>query len=159
MIRSGAQTGVDRAALDAALERAFPLGGWVPKGRRAEDGIIPAHYPLEETPTEEYQVRTEWNVRDSDATLIITQGVVSGGTALTVEFAKAHQKPYLIIDLKDDTLCRDQERVVSLVKEWIDHNGPRVLNIAGPRESKHPGIYNEAKDLIRKILKAVLEQR
>ena len=79
-IVSGGQTGVDRAALDVALELSIPCGGWCPKGRKAEDGALPARYPLKETPSEEYAQRTTWNVRDSDGTLILTHGAPTGGT-------------------------------------------------------------------------------
>ena len=73
-IVSGGQTGVDRAALDVALDLSLPCGGWCPKGRKAEDGPIAAHYPLTETPLDSYPQRTEWNVRDSDGTLVLTRG-------------------------------------------------------------------------------------
>src|SRR6266571_9073801 len=79
-IVSGGQTGVDRAALDVALELGIPCGGWCPRGRRAEDGIIPERYPLIETPTTAYPQRTERNVRDSDGTLVLTVGRADGGT-------------------------------------------------------------------------------
>ncbi|PSQ85488.1 MAG: molybdenum cofactor carrier, partial [Bacteroidetes bacterium QH_2_63_10] len=90
-IISGGQTGVDRAALDAALAFNVPVGGWCPKGRRAEDGQIPDRYPLEETPSEAYEQRTAWNVRDSDGTLIITDGSLEGGTALTMTEARRQE--------------------------------------------------------------------
>ena len=85
---SGGQTGVDRAALDAAIERGIPCGGWAPRGRRAEDGLIPAHYPVHETESDRYPVRTRANVRDSDATLILCRGRPSGGTAFTIACAE-----------------------------------------------------------------------
>lgn len=90
---------MDRAALDVALELNIPCGGWCPKGRRAEDGRIADKYPLEETPAADYQQRTEWNVRDTDGTLILTIGPVTGGTKLTVEFAQKHKRPCLVVDL------------------------------------------------------------
>ena len=85
---SGGPTGVDRAALDAACALGLALGGWCPRGRRAEDGAIPAEYPLRETPGEDYAERTEWNVRDASATLVLTRGQPSPGTALTIELAR-----------------------------------------------------------------------
>ncbi len=85
---SGGQTGVDRAALDVALDLGFPCGGWCPSGRRAEDGPLKEIYPLKETPSKNYAQRTEWNVRDSDGTLVLHRGSLSGGTAFTIELAE-----------------------------------------------------------------------
>jgi hypothetical protein len=90
---------VDRASLDAALEFGIPCGGWCPKGRKAEDGPIPPRYPLSETPSADYGQRTEWNVRDSDGTLILNSGELAGGTAQTVEIARRLRKPFLVVDL------------------------------------------------------------
>jgi hypothetical protein len=98
-IISGGQTGVDRSALDAALTLNIPCGGWCPNGGKAEDGPIPPHFPLQETPSSDYRVRTEKNVTDSDGTLILTHGPVTGATAYTVTLAKKHKKPYFILDL------------------------------------------------------------
>ena len=144
-IVSGGQTGVDRAALEAALELRFPCGGWCPKGRRAEDGEIPLRIPLQETPTDAYEQRTRWNVRDSDGTLVLTEGEPSGGTALTVEESRRIGRPLLILDMKQDPK-------VESVKEWIQENRIRVLNVAGPRESQIPGIYGRAFEFIEKLL-------
>lgn len=101
-IVSGGQTGVDRAALDTALELGLPCGGRCPRGRKAEDGPIPARYPLTETSSAEYAQRTEWNVRDSDGTLVLTRGQPTGGTALTIELAERLGKPYLVVDLESE---------------------------------------------------------
>jgi len=98
-IVSGGQTGVDRAALDAALALGLALGGWCPLGRRAEDGPIPRAYLLQETPTQDYAQRTEWNVRDSDATLILFRGRLTGGSARTAEHAARFERPLLTLDL------------------------------------------------------------
>ena len=95
-IVSGGQTGVDRAALDAAMALGLEVGGWCPKGRRAADGPIPDSYPLTETKCNKYRTRTRWNVRDSDATLILCEGEPTGGTALTVQFCEQLNKPFLI---------------------------------------------------------------
>src|SRR5262245_2006637 len=98
-IISGGQTGVDRAALDVALELGIPGGGWCPKGRRAEDGPIPDRYPLTETPSEHYPQRTEWNVRDADGTLVLIRGQPQRGSALTIAVAERLAKPKLVVDL------------------------------------------------------------
>lgn len=144
MIVSGGQTGVDRAALDAALRLGIPCGGWCPKGRRAEDGAIPAKYPLQETEGNSYNKRTRLNVRDSDGTLVLNRGELDGGTAHTVALAIKLRKPHLVIDL-DDVKPRQ-------VSEWLEAHGIRVLNVAGPREGKRPGIYRAALDLLLDIL-------
>lgn len=144
-ILSGGQTGVDRAALDSAMSLGFRCGGWCPRGRRAEDGRISSRYPLRETPSEDYEQRTEWNVRDADGTLIIGRGEPTGGTALTIELAKKVRKPLLLRDL-------DDEQDVNSVRAWISQHRLRSLNIAGPRESTAPGIYDDAMTLLREVL-------
>ena len=97
---SGGQTGVDRAALDTALALGMPCGGWCPKGRLAEDGPIPQRYPLAETPSAATAQRTEWNVRDSDATLVILRGPAGGGTGATIRFARALGRPLRVVALE-----------------------------------------------------------
>ena len=149
-VMSGGQTGVDRAALDVALEFGLSCGGWCPKGRLAEDGCIDPRYPLRETPSQEYAQRTEWNVRDSDGTLIVTRHEVTGGTAQTVEVAKRLGKPYLVLNLAEPL---DD----SLVETWVRAHKLRVLNIAGPRESKVPGIYAETVTLLRRVFAFLVE--
>ena len=144
-IISGGQTGVDRAALDAALELGIPCGGWCPKGRRAEDGVIPSKYPLEETSSPDYPQRTEFNVQDSDGTLILTWGPPMGGTLLTLKLARKHRKPCRLVDLAEGL-------DVSSVREWLSKSGIETLNVAGPRESEAPGIYEQALDFLRKAL-------
>ena len=143
-IISGGQTGVDRAALDVALELGIPCGGWCPKGRKAEDGRIHSRYPLQEASSSSYSVRTEMNVKDSDGTLILTWGSVTGGTARTLEFAKKFKKPHLVVDLS-----KREEPII--VKEWCQQNRIGVLNVAGPRESKVPGIHNIAVEFLREV--------
>ena len=135
---SGGQTGVDRAALDAAQEAGIVVGGWCPKGRRAMDGVIPNRYPLTETESRDYAVRTEWNVRDSDATLILCMGNLSGGTRVTADCARQYGKPLLIVDLQPP----DDHTVVA---NWLGRYSVNVLNIAGPREEICPGCYALAK--------------
>ena len=134
-IVSGGQTGVDRAALDAALERGIPCGGYVPRGRLAEDGPLAARYPMTECESAGYPARTELNVLHSDATLILCDGAPSGGTKLTAELCRRHGKPCRVVQAKP---LKD---AVSAVKEFLKEAGPRVLNVAGPRESTRPGIY------------------
>ncbi len=137
-IISGAQTGVDRAALDVAINLGIDYGGSVPKGRRAEDGQISAHYDkLTELETDIYEARTQKNVLEADATVIFTEDIPTGGTAVTLEFVKMYKKQYLTIDLKK---VREDE-AITILRKWLHVSRPEVLNIAGPRESKSPGIY------------------
>jgi len=144
-IVSGGQSGVDRAALDVAAELSLPRGGWCPRGRYAEDGPISDAYPLKETPSPATAQRTEWNVRDADGTLVLTEGEPSGGTAVTVHFARRHRKPCLVIDLGEDAGTEARGR-------WIAEHGIGVLNVAGTRESKCPGIYRRAAAFLREAL-------
>ena len=141
-IISGGQTGVDRAALDAAIACKLPCGGWCPAGRKAEDGEVPRSYPLKETADPSYRQRTEWNVRDGDATLIIVRKVpLTGGTSFTADLVKSRSKPCLIVNLKEsDSLEK--------ARAWLAEIKPKVLNVAGPRESYEPGIYEEAKEFL-----------
>ena len=136
-IVSGGQTGVDRAALDAAIALNMAHGGWCPRGRLAEDGRIPDRYELSETDSPEYPVRTERNVVDSDATLILFRGQISGGTELTLRLARRHERPCITVDLDD--LPPPEE-----IGVWLQSNEVEVLNIAGPRESQSPGIADAA---------------
>ena len=145
-IVSGGQTGVDRAGLDAGMEAGLPVGGWCPKGRLAEDGVVPEKYPLIEMGSASYTSRTEQNVIDSDGTLVLNRGKLSGGTKRTVEFAIKHNRPYLTVQL-------DDEPNVEAIMEWVKAQSIRTLNVAGPRESKCPGIYMESIDLLKSLLK------
>jgi hypothetical protein len=144
-IVSGGQTGVDRAALDVALELGLPCGGWCPKGRRAEDGPLPERYPLRETASAAYPARTALNVREADGTLILTRGEPDRGTALTACLAEQYRKPYLSLDL---TQRPDPKEVLA----WAAAHGVRILNVAGPRESSQPGIYDQAKAFLHAVL-------
>ena len=131
-IISGAQTGVDRAALDVALDLNIPCSGWCPKGRRAEDGPIPNKYPVQETEARNYTKRTKLNVQDSDGTLIINRGELDGGTAHT---ARLEENP-------DPTKFT----------HWLTQNDIKILNIAAPREDKRPGIYKQTFLLLMSFL-------
>jgi tRNA nucleotidyltransferase (CCA-adding enzyme) len=145
-IVSGGQTGVDRAALDAAASSGIPAGGYCPAGRRAEDGAIPARYPLVETSSPRYEVRTKRNVRESDGTLVLTEGVLSGGTLVTVEYATVKGKPCLVVPLDGGGATPAQ------VVDWLSVQSIRVLNVAGPRESKVPGVYGRYFRFLRRVM-------
>lgn len=142
---SGGQTGVDRAALDVAMAVGVPCGGWCPKGRRAEDGVLDPRYPLRETSADDYVQRTEWNVRDSDGTLILAQGKVTGGTASTIAYARQVGKPWLVVDLAKAPRPEP-------VWAWLTRHRIGVLNVAGSRESQRPGIYTAAVVFLRRAL-------
>ncbi len=147
-IVSGGQTGVDRAALDVALELDVPCGGWVPKGRIDERGRIPDRYPgLRETETAEWSERTEANVRDSDGTLVISRGPLTGGSKYTREVAERLGRPCLHLDLEGSATA-----ALEATRDWIAANDIRVLNVAGPRESKDRDLYDLAAELLRELL-------
>ena len=150
-IISGAQTGADRAALDAALDAGVRVGGWVPKGRMAEDGRIPEHYPgLRETPADDYETRTRWNVRDSDATLILSHGPLTGGSKLTETIARSTGKPVFHLDLTGVSASE----AVTAIRAWLSRLDGDTLNVAGPRATGDPAIYEEARETVRLLLQA-----
>ena len=144
-IVSGGQTGVDRGALDAAISLGLEHGGWCPRGRLAEDGVIPRRYRLRQTKSADYPTRTEQNVLDSDGTLILYRQRLYGGTELTRRLAEKHGKPYFVVDL-------DQTVDLQPVRRWIDDQAIAVLNVAGPRESSSPGIAGEACEFMAALL-------
>lgn len=145
-IVSGGQTGADRAALDFALANGIPHGGWCPRGRLAEDGTLDSEYGLRETPEAEFPQRTEWNVRDSDGTVIFTIAPeLSGGSKLTAELAARLGKPCLHL-----SQMRDRERVGERLREFVRRHNVRVLNVAGPRASNEP--------LVRRFVIETFEQ-
>ncbi len=148
MIVSGGQTGADRAALDFALAKGVEHGGWCPKGRRAEDGRLPERYRLLETPERNYRQRTEWNVRDSDGTLIVINLELSGGTRYTLDVARKLGKPFLLMEKGG----REKEKELL---DWLENNRVQVLNVAGPRSSTEPEIYG----MTLKLLEAVYRSR
>ncbi len=147
-IVSGGQTGVDRAALDAAVELGIPYGGWCPAGGLAEDldtppGLLDPYPGLRETPSADYSQRTEWNVRDSDATLILLpDGVSSPGTVLTGDLAERMGRPHLRIDPFGAGASAAVERFIERSRPGL------VLNVAGPRQSNAAGIYDAARRLL-----------
>lgn len=147
MIVSGGQAGADRAALDWAIARGIPHGGWCPEGRMAEDGIIPSHYKLEELLDAGYRQRTRQNVIDSDGTLILNIGELDGGTLQTLRFAQQHNKPYQIVQLDGDNMEKQAEHF----RSWIHATCCGILNVAGPRESKRPGIYRQSYDFLARL--------
>ena len=150
-IVSGGQTGADVADLDVAIKLGIPHGGWIPKGRKTEAGFLPAKYQLQEMASASYPLRTEKNVIDSNGTLIISHGKLTGGSALTEKYAEKHERPRLHIDLNEMT---DLEAALKTAT-WISKNNIAVLNVAGPRESKDPKIYQDTKNIIKKVLKNV----
>jgi len=136
-IVSGGQTGADRAALDWAISHGVPHGGWCPSGRIAEDGVIGLQYQLSEALGGGYRHRTRLNVEHSDGTLILNLGDLEGGSLETKRFAERLKKPCHVVQL-------DQGATDQLAREattWLRLHGVQVLNVAGPRESKRPGIY------------------
>lgn len=147
-IVSGGQTGVDRAALDAAIAAGVPHGGWCPQGRLAEDGAIAAQYNLRETESAKYDERTRRNVRDSDGTLILHRGPLTGGTELTRSYALRRGKPVLCVDLAQPFDLKKE------VHAWLIEHGIATLNVAGPRESTAPGIGDEARRFLDELLHA-----
>lgn len=149
-IISGGQTGVDRGALDAALQAGHPCGGWVPEGRMAEDGPLAAHYPVTVLPGAGYQRRTRQNVIDSDATVIVYEARIEpgSGTEMTVDHAKMAGKPILLIDSAATTPIQAARQLIT----FCDANAIGRLNVAGPRESGTPGAYAFTKAMIATFL-------
>jgi hypothetical protein len=136
-IISGGQTGVDRAALDMAIKHGIPHGGWVPRGRKAEDGILPRKYSVRETSGYSYSRRTERNVLEADGTLILSRGKLKGGSLLTRQMALKHGRPWLHVDLEK----RSAFEAALNVHEWSTRERIGVLNVAGPRASEDREIY------------------
>jgi len=147
-IISGGQTGADRAALDTAIEKGIPHGGWIPKGRKTEDGTLPEIYNLQEMPTASYPKRTEQNILDSNGTLIISHGSLTGGSSLTRKLAKQHNKPFLHLDMTELT----SEQASEQLKRWVAGHNIKTLNVAGPRASKDPLIYSLTKEIIARAI-------
>jgi hypothetical protein len=146
-IISGGQTGADQAALDVAIKLDIPHGGWIPKGRKTENGPLPEKYQLKEMSTANYPKRTKKNIMESDGTLILSHGGLSGGSALTQDYADRVQRPCLHINFNIANIFQAALRVIN----WIQENGIRVLNVAGPRASKDPKIYKATVDLLESV--------
>lgn len=155
-ILSGGQTGADRAALDFAIAHGIPYGGWCPRGRLAEDGPIDARYELQETPSRRYAQRTEWNVRDSDGTLVCTIAKrASGGTGLTLACTRRFEKPALHLSRNVLTTQHGVEWLsagVTALLAFIDVHRVRTLNVAGPRGSQEPEIAAFVEQLLTQAL-------
>jgi hypothetical protein len=152
-IISGGQTGADRAALDFALTLGIPHGGWCPRGRLAEDGPVPECYVLSETPTRVYAIRTEWNVRDSDGTVIFTIGrpPLSGGSLQTWKFAERLGRPVMHLSQRGYALMPYRTAsTAQRLRGFIEKYGIQVLNVAGSRASAEPGVG----DFVAEVLKA-----
>ena len=147
-IISGGQTGADRAALDIAIKLNIPHGGWIPKGRKTEDGILPDKYQLKEMPTASYLKRTEQNILDSDGTLIISHRKLTGGSALTRKMAKEYNRPWVHVDMDKASISDASENVM----QRIENNVIEVLNVAGSRASKNPGIYGVTFEVLKTVL-------
>lgn len=143
-IISGGQTGADRAALEWAISHGITHGGWCPKGRCAEDGPIPERYCLKETPQSQYRQRTKWNVRDADATLIVTlTAELMGGTLFTRQYAERTGQPYLHV------VSGAEWR--EAIKQFLDTYSIRILNVAGPRASTAPGIERFVQEVLSEV--------
>lgn len=147
MIISGGQTGADQAALDAAIVLGIPHGGWLPKGRKTEAGPLPLQYNLRELRSGRYRDRTEKNVRAADATLIFSFGPLTGGSALTEALAIRHDRPFLHIDFA----LVGKEQAAGLVEQWLRAGGFAVVNVAGPRASSEPRMYQAVYSLLTEI--------
>ncbi len=147
-IVSGGQTGADQAALDAALAHGFPIGGWLPAGRMTEAGPLDERYRLQVLPGAGYRQRTERNVQDADGTLILSHGPLAGGSLLTLHFARQHGRPCLHLDLS----VLGRSAALDRLRSWLADHGIEVLNVAGPRGSHDPRIY----DAVFRLLDALL---
>src|SRR3984893_18408788 len=148
-IVSGGQTGVDRAALDAALAANFACGGWVTWDRMAEDGVIPERYPLVPLPNCGYRQRTRLNVSDSDGTAILYNDSLKGGTRLTRNLCALLKRPYILIDARKTP---DPIEAAEKIVKFIEENGINVLNVAGPRASGWAAGYRFAVDVISGVV-------
>lgn len=143
LVIGGGQTGADQGGLEFAIVHGIPHGGWCPKGRICEDGIIPSRYRLVETDTTDYRLRTKLNVLASDGTVIIHRAPLSGGSRLTRDLCSQHRRAFLLIDFGQTV----PEAAVSL-RQWAWQHGIKVLNVAGSRESKCHGVRQFTVDVL-----------
>jgi len=143
-IISGGQTGADQGALDIAIQLGIDHGGWIPRGRKTEAGRLPDKYRLKEMPTGEYHKRTEKNVVSAEATVIFSHGPLTGGSLLTQQAAIRHGRPWLHVDLETLTAFD----AAGNLNDWIKEYNIRVLNVAGPRASQDPQIYQATADIL-----------
>ncbi len=148
-IISGGQTGVDRGALDAALNAGFPCGGWCPPGRLAGDGMIPERYPLREMSQGGYRQRMIQNLLDGDGTLIVYFGRPEGGTEQTLAQCIKKRRPYLLIDGAEVGVARAAE----LTARFIEQEAIETLNVAGPSGHKAPRGEAYARDTVAALLR------
>ena len=151
-IISGGQTGADIAGIDAAIEHGLSYGGWLPKGRKTEKGALDLKYSnMTEMSVGDYQEMTEQNIKDSDGTVIFTHGKYSGVSALTMNYAVKHNKPFLHLDLD---VASESTAIESLI-EWIYKQKIETLNVAGTRESKDENIYDDVHSIIMSIIHTI----
>lgn len=149
-ILSGGQSGADRVALDFARRHGLVYGGWCPRGRWAEDGYIPTEYGLTETPDSDPAQRTEWNVRDSDATVIFSVSEkLIGGSKLTMEFAAYYHRPCLHLSVQ-----RDASSATAALRDFLERVHPGTLNVAGPRASEEPAAGTFAAEVLTAVFGA-----
>jgi hypothetical protein len=164
-IISGGQTGIDQAALLVASEMGIETEGWCPRGGLDENNrSLLGQYNLKEIPglnlEESIPARTKRNIDDSDGTLIIVPSIsdthkIPDGTTLTIEYAKQKNKPCLIIAIND--IDHNNSCHAKTIKNWIKEHNIKILNIAGPRESSHPGIGEAAASIFRRFIQALRE--
>lgn len=138
---------MDRAALDVAIKLGIAHGGWIPRGRLTENGALPQKYHLKETSSSQYSERTEKNVVDADGTLIISHGPLTGGTEYTRQMTHQHRRPWLHIDL--DRMAAFQ--AATDINRWILQNGIEILNVAGPRASEDPSVYQDTINILESV--------
>lgn len=144
----GGQAGAEIAAAEAAISCGVPYGGWLPKGRKTENGPVPEKYTEFKTVDGGYAVRTEQNIINSDGTLIFTYAKLcpSNDSTLPKKIATQHNRPFLIVDLASG------KNPASKIADWIIEWDIHILNVTGEKASKAPGIYDQVKNIISNLL-------